>query len=83
MILTDGKANINLEGSKGREKALKDSTQMAKLFCANEVKSILIDTSNRMQASAKELAENLGGHYLTLPRANAKQLSDAVISKLD
>ena len=83
VILTDGKANINLEGSKGREKALKDSTQMAKLFCANEVKSILIDTSNRMQASAKELAENLGGHYLTLPRANAKQLSDAVISKLD
>ena len=82
VILTDGKANVDLEGGKGREKAIKDSTQMAKLFFTNEIKCILIDTSNRVQASAQELADNLGGQYLTLPRANAKQLSEAVMSKL-
>ena len=83
VILTDGKANIDLEGGKGREKATEDSTQMAKLFSANEVKSILIDTSNRMQESAEQLANHLGGQYLALPRANAKQLSNAVMSKLN
>ena len=83
IILTDGKANIDLEGGKGREKATEDSTQMAKLFSANEVKSILIDTSNRMQESAEQLANHLGGQYLALPRANAKQLSNAVMSKLN
>jgi magnesium chelatase subunit D len=83
IILTDGKANIDLEGGKGREKATEDSTQMAKLFSANEVKSILIDTSNRMQESAEQLANHLGGQYLALPRANAKQLSNAVMRKLN
>ena len=56
---------------------------MAKLFPVNEIKSIVIDTSNRMQPSAQDLSKNLGGEYLTLPRANAHQLSDAVMSKLD
>jgi len=83
VILTDGKANITIEGNKGREKALEDSVQMAKLFPVNEIKSIVIDTSNRMQPSAQDLSKNLGGEYLTLPRANAHQLSDAVMSKLD
>ncbi len=83
VILTDGKANVDLEGNKGRNKAIEDSTKMAKQFARNDIKSIVIDTSNRMQDSAKELSKSLGGQCLTLPRANAEQLSSTVMSKLD
>ena len=83
IILTDGKANIDLEGEKGRTKALEDSCQVSKLFVSNQLKSIVIDTSQRESPTAKDLAKNLEGEYVLLPRANAHQLSNVILNKLN
>ena len=83
IILTDGKANINLEGEKGRIKALEDSSQVSKLFVSNKLKSVIIDTSQRISQTAKDLAKNLDGEYVLLPRANAQQLSNVILNKLN
>ena len=83
IILTDGKANIDLDGEKGRIKALEDSSQVSKLFVSNKLKTIVIDTSQRISQTAKDLAKNLGGEYVLLPRANAHQLSNMILNKLN
>ena len=83
IILTDGKANVDLDGEKGRIKALEDSSQVSKLFVSNKLKTIVIDTSQRISQTAKDLAKNLGGEYVLLPRANAHQLSNMILNKLN
>ena len=83
IILTDGKANIDLDGEKGRIKALEDSSQVSKLFVSNKLKTMVIDTSQRISQTAKDLAKNLGGEYVLLPRANAHQLSNMILNKLN
>ena len=83
IILTDGKANIDLDGEKGRIKALEDSSQVSKLFVSNKLKTMVIDTSQRISQTAKDLAKNLGGEYVLLPRANAHQLSNMLLNKLN
>ena len=64
-------------------KALEDSSQVSKLFVSNKLKSIVIDTSQRISQSAKDLAKNLDGEYVLLPRANAHQLSNVILNKLN
>ena len=83
IILTDGKANIDLDGEKGRVKALEDSSQVSKLFVSNKLKTMVIDTSQRISQTAKDLAKNLDGEYVLLPRANAHQLSNMILNKLN
>ena len=44
---------------------------------------MVIDTSQRISQTAKDLAKNLGGEYVLLPRANAHQLSNMILNKLN
>ena len=77
-LLTDGRANITLEGTPGRSQAQEDAFDLARVVRANRVPALVIDTANRPQKQAGSLAEALGGPYLPLPRANAQILSQAV-----
>ena len=83
VILTDGKANVDLKGENGRASALDDSAKVSKLFILNKLKTIVIDTSQRESETAKDLAQNLQGKYLLLPRANAHQLSNVILNQLN
>ena len=83
VILTDGKANIDLAGGHGREGALSDSNKLASLFIQNNLNSIVIDTSNRKHLAAEQLSNRMGASYIFLPRANAFQLSNTVMDKLN
>ena len=83
IILTDGKANVDLKGEKGRIAALEDSAKVSKLFISNKLKTIVIDTSQRVTQTAKDLAKNLDGEYVLLPRANSHQLSNLILNKLN
>ena len=40
VILTDGKANVDLKGENGRASALDDSAKVSKLFILNKLKQL-------------------------------------------
>lgn len=83
VILTDGRANIALDGTANRTAAQADSEQMAQVLAAQDIASLVIDMSNRPQDALRALAVRLGAPYLALPRANAERLTGAVSAALD
>lgn len=82
-LLTDGRANIALDGSANRALAAEDALKLARALRATGVDGIVIDTGNRPEPGLKTLSQTLGGTYLALPRADAKRLSVAMAAVLD
>ncbi|WP_371227366.1 magnesium chelatase subunit D [Roseovarius sp. 2305UL8-3] len=82
-VLTDGRANVGLDGAPGRAAAQSDAATLARHIRGAGVKSVLIDTAMRPGAQAAALAEDLGARYLALPRADAQGISAAVDQGLD
>lgn len=78
VVLTDGRGNIGLNGEPGRAQAAEDSALAARSIAAEAITSVLIDTANRPQAEAQNLAREMGGRYLPLPRADARGISRMV-----
>jgi magnesium chelatase subunit D len=78
VLLTDGKANIGLDGKPGRAQAGADALAMAHLLRRGGVRSLLIDFSPRPQIEAQDLAREMGAQYLPLPYAGAAGVADAV-----
>ncbi|MCX7301652.1 MAG: magnesium chelatase subunit D [Rhodobacterales bacterium] len=81
-LLTDGRANIALDGTANRPQAAQDAELVARSLRGNGVEALVIDTGNRPEQSLKRLAQTLAATYLTLPRADAKRLSAAVSAAL-
>ncbi len=81
-ILTDGRANIALDGTADRKQAATDAQQVAKALRANGVDAIVIDTGNRPEPALRNLAQTLDAAYLPLPRADAQRLSQSVATAL-
>lgn len=79
-ILTDGKANVRLDGSANRAGAMAECEQMAKMLAADRINSIVLDISPRPRDEARILAAALNGRYVPLPRANSGALVDAIDS---
>jgi magnesium chelatase subunit D len=82
-LLTDGRANVALDGSGGRAAAMQDAREVATHLRDLGMPAILIDTSARSAAETAQLAHGLGAHYLALPRADATRISGAVSAALD
>ncbi len=78
VLLTDGRANVALDGSGGRAQAEADVQAAAMRFRQGHVATLLIDTSPRPQAQAAGLAQALQARYLPLPQAGAASMSAAV-----
>ncbi len=81
-LLTDGRANVALDGAPGRERAEADATAMARAWRATGAASVVIDTATRPEAGLKRLAATLAGVYLPLPRADAARMSTALETAL-
>ncbi|WP_413785298.1 magnesium chelatase subunit D [Cognatiyoonia sp. IB215446] len=81
-ILTDGRANIALDGSANRKQAATDAQQMARIVRAQGIDAIVIDTGNRPEPVLRNLAQTLDAAYLPLPRADAARLSQSVATAL-
>ena len=81
-ILTDGRANIALDGSADRKQAGIDAQQIARILRAHNTDAIVIDTGNRPEPALRSLAQTLDAAYLPLPRANAEKLSKSVATVL-
>jgi magnesium chelatase subunit D len=81
-ILTDGRANIALDGTADRKQAAIDAQQIARILRAHGTDAIVIDTGNRPEPALRSLAQTLDAAYLPLPRANAEKLSKSVAAVL-
>ena len=81
-ILTDGKANIDLDGLPNREKALSDSVLVSAIGKKLDMKSVFIDCGKRPNNSLKEIATSMGANYVSLPRTNATKISNLVQTNL-
>lgn len=78
VLLTDGRANVGLDGEGGRVRAQEDAMAAARRLRALGCQTVLIDTSPRPEPAAAALALALGARYLPLPQADARTLSGAV-----
>jgi magnesium chelatase subunit D len=78
VLLTDGRANVARDGLGGRVRAGEEALASARMARSVDVRALLVDTSPRPQARAKELAEAMGALYLPLPYADATALTGAV-----
>jgi magnesium chelatase subunit D len=81
-LLTDGRANIALDGTANRERAAEDATRLARALRATGTPAVVIDTANRPQEALRALACSLDAPYIALPRADAHRLSTAVSAAL-
>jgi len=82
-ILTDGRANIALDGTADRALAGEDATRMARLLRAQNTPALVIDTGKRPADALRDLALVLDAPYIPLPRADARKLSAVVSAALD
>ncbi len=82
VLLTDGKANITHDGNADRPLAAQDAERFAKLLTQLDLPLAVIDTGNRPQPQAAQLARTLRAQYLPLPRADAYTMSRAVSEAL-
>ncbi len=83
VILTDGRANVALDGTGNRGQAATDAQTVARAVRGAGHASIVIDTGQRPEQSLSRLATVMDGTYLPLPRASAEHLSAAVAATLD
>ncbi|MCU0231851.1 MAG: magnesium chelatase subunit D [Acidobacteria bacterium] len=81
-MLTDGRANVALDGTPGRGRAQEDALKLAQAIRYAGVPGLVIDTGNRPSEQARAIAAAMGAIHLPLPRADARALSAALDSAL-
>lgn len=81
-LLTDGRANIALDGTPGRARAEAEADVAAKAWRRAGFPGVVIDTATRPQDGLRALSVLLGAAYLPLPRATAERLSSALEAAL-
>ncbi len=83
VLLTDGRANIALDGSADRAQAGEDALTLARLLRARGTPGLVIDMGVRPERALSTLAATLDAPYIPLPRADAQRLSAAVSAALE
>jgi magnesium chelatase subunit D len=78
VFLTDGEANVGLDGQGGRAGADADVESAAKAMRLRGLPSIVIDTSPRPNPKARKLSERLAARYIALPAADPAKLASVV-----
>ncbi len=71
VVMTDGVANVTLEGVGGRERAHQDALHTARQLRAAGHAILFIDTASAPQALAEALANEMAAQYLPLPYINS------------
>lgn len=78
VLLTDGRANVALDGTGGRARAEGDALDAARRLRVAGGAVLLIDTSALPSAQAAKLAQAMQATYLPLPQAGAQAVSRVV-----
>jgi magnesium chelatase subunit D len=82
-LLTDGRANVALDGLADRARAGADAETLARMLRAQGIAGLVLDVSVRPQEALRGLAAQMGAPYIALPRADAKRLSGAISAALE
>ncbi len=78
ILLTDGRANIALDGTASRPQAAADAETMARHILAGGIDTIVLDLGRRPADFLADLSTKMNGTYLPLPRADSTRMSGAV-----
>lgn len=78
VVLTDGRANIALDGRADRPQARVDALAAARSLARTGVAAVVIDTSARPDPSARAVADALSAAYRPLPFADGEAMSKVV-----
>ncbi|WP_432788061.1 magnesium chelatase subunit D [Novosphingobium rhizosphaerae] len=78
VFLTDGSANLALDGTRGRARAQDDALFAARAIATAGHDAVVIDISARPRPEAARLADAMRARYLPLPCADARALHAAV-----
>jgi len=83
VIMSDGKANVNLNGVGGRESAHSDALMAAKELRIKNHRLLFVDTSPKPEILAQELSSAMAAQYFPLPYTSSsgsgKKISQAAM----
>jgi len=83
VVMSDGKANVNLKGVGGRESAHSDALMAAKELRIKNHRLLFVDTSPKPEILAQELSSAMAAQYFPLPFTNStssgKKISQAAM----
>lgn len=82
-ILTDGRANIALDGTAGRAQAAEDAGRLAALIADAGLAAVVIDTGFRPTPALQDLARRMGARWLALPRADSGVMAAALSASME
>lgn len=82
VLLTDGSANVALDGTGGRTKAHDDAIAAAQSVAEDGIDALVIDISARPRQAAQELAQALKARYVPLPAGRSDAIDRAVRTAL-
>ncbi|MEO1537546.1 MAG: magnesium chelatase subunit D [Pseudomonadota bacterium] len=82
-VLTDGRANIALDGRPDRAQAGEDARTMARWIRGYGLPAIVLDVGTRPHASLSDLAREMGGQYMALPRGTAERVNETLQTVMD
>ena len=83
VVMSDGKANVNLKGVGGRERAHSDALMAAKELRVKNHRLLFVDTSPKPEILAQELSSAMAAQYFPLPFTSSissgKKISQAAM----
>ena len=78
VVLSDGRANVNLQGLGGRAQAQADAQQWAAQWRQTGHRCLWIDTSLQPDIQVQNMAQTMGGSYLPMPQVQAQRMASAM-----
>ena len=78
VVLSDGRANVTLEGLGGRMQAWAEALKCAQVWGASGWPSLWIDTSVQADVQAQQLAQRMTARYLPMPQVQSQRLAQAL-----
>jgi magnesium chelatase subunit D len=78
VLLTDGSANVALDGTGGRERAFADALATSRAWASLGANALVIDTAPRAREQSRALATAMAARYVALPDADARTLASSI-----
>jgi magnesium chelatase subunit D len=78
VLLTDGRANIALDGRQDRVAAGADASAAARRVATASLSALVIDIGPRARPEASALAKDMAARYLHLPLGQASAVAAAI-----
>lgn len=80
VVLSDGRANVTLQGLGGRAQAQADAQLWARQWQQSGHRALWIDTGLQADAQTRQLAAHMGASYLPMPQVQAQRMAVAMDS---